>query len=75
MIEILCKYISSFFHFIFLSDRLFFLSSVPNWKDVSSNNTNLGKKQLSLTVKNSLDTINTKPMTYSCFNTTVNFSK
>jgi hypothetical protein len=74
MIEILCKYILFFFYLIFLSDR-FFLSSVPNWKDVSSNNTNLGKKQLSLTVKNSLDTINTKPMTYSCFNTTVKFSK
>ncbi|CAF0972981.1 unnamed protein product [Adineta steineri] len=46
-------------------------SFVPNWKDASSNNTNLGKNQLSLTIKNCLDTAYTKPMTYSCFNTTL----
>jgi hypothetical protein len=27
--------------------------------------------QLSFTVKNSIDSVNTKPMTYSCLNTTV----
>ncbi|CAF3335448.1 unnamed protein product [Rotaria sp. Silwood1] len=46
-------------------------SLVPNWKDVSSNSTNFGKNQLSLTVKNSIDTNNIKPMTYSCLNTTL----
>ncbi|CAF4595138.1 unnamed protein product, partial [Rotaria sp. Silwood2] len=46
-------------------------SLVPNWKDVSSSSTNFGKNQLSLTVKNSIDTNNIKPMTYSCLNTTL----
>ncbi|CAF1176605.1 unnamed protein product [Rotaria sordida] len=46
-------------------------SLVPNWKDVSSNSINFGKNQLSLTVKNSIDINNTKPMTYSCLNTTL----
>ncbi|CAF4249960.1 unnamed protein product, partial [Rotaria magnacalcarata] len=45
-------------------------SFVPNWKNVSSNSTNMAINQLSLTVKNSIDTNNTKPMTYSCLNTT-----
>jgi hypothetical protein len=46
-------------------------SFVPNWKDAaSSNNTNMGIKQLSLTIKNNIDSINTKPMTYCCLNTT-----
>ncbi|CAF4863359.1 unnamed protein product, partial [Rotaria sp. Silwood1] len=45
-------------------------SSVPSWKDASSNNTNMGKTHLSLTVKNNIDSTNTKPMTYSCLNTT-----
>ena len=46
-------------------------SSVPSWKDASSNNTNMGKTQLSLTIKNNIDANPSKPMTYSCFNTTV----
>ncbi|CAF1468966.1 unnamed protein product [Adineta ricciae] len=46
-------------------------SFVSNWRDVSSNNTNLGKTQLSLTVKNSIDPNYTKPMTYSCESTTL----
>ncbi len=54
---------------------LFLFSSVPNWKDVSSNNTNMGINQLSLTIKNNIDSINTKPMTYSCLSTTVSFVK
>ncbi|CAF1103468.1 unnamed protein product [Rotaria sp. Silwood1] len=45
-------------------------SFVPSWKDASSNNTNMGKTHLSLTVKNNIDSTNTKPMTYSCLNTT-----
>ncbi|CAF1564313.1 unnamed protein product, partial [Rotaria sordida] len=45
-------------------------SFVPSWKDASSNNTNMGKTHLSLTVRNNIDSINTKPMTYSCLNTT-----
>ncbi|UJR25754.1 hypothetical protein I4U23_007103 [Adineta vaga] len=46
-------------------------SFVPNWKDASSNNTNLGKSQLSLTVKNGLESVYTKPMTCSLSNTTL----
>ena len=68
MIEILCKY--HFFSEIFILSYLF---SVPNWKNASSNSTNLGKSQFSLTVKNGIDACHTKPMTYSCFNTTVSF--
>jgi hypothetical protein len=45
--------------------------SVPSWKDASSNNTHMRKNQLSLTVKNNIDSTNTKSMTYSCLNTTV----
>ncbi|CAF4230033.1 unnamed protein product, partial [Rotaria sp. Silwood2] len=45
-------------------------SFVTSWKDASSNNTTMGKTHLSLTVKNNIDSTNTKPMTYSCINTT-----
>ncbi|CAF2073247.1 unnamed protein product [Rotaria magnacalcarata] len=45
-------------------------SFVPSWKDASSNSTNMRKTHLSLTVKNNIDSTNTKPMTYSCLNTT-----
>jgi hypothetical protein len=48
-------------------------SSVPSWKDALSNSANMGKNQLSLTIKNNIDLTNTKPMTYSCLNTTVSF--
>lgn len=50
-------------------------SSVPSWKDASSNNTNVSKTQLSLTIRNNLDSNSSKPMTYSCFNTTVSLSQ
>ena len=46
-------------------------SFVPNWKDVSTNSINHGKNQFSLTVKNSIETNHSKPMTYSCLNNTV----
>ncbi|CAF4003627.1 unnamed protein product [Adineta steineri] len=46
-------------------------SFVPSWKDASSNIVNTGKNHLSLTIKNNIDTINTKPMTCSCWNTTL----
>jgi hypothetical protein len=46
-------------------------SFVSNWKDVSSNNINLGKNLFSLTIKNSIEINHTKPMTYSCLNNTV----
>ncbi|UJR23171.1 hypothetical protein I4U23_026191 [Adineta vaga] len=46
-------------------------SFVPSWKDASSNNTNMSKTQLSLTIRNNIDLTNTKPMTCSCFNTTL----
>jgi hypothetical protein len=46
-------------------------SFVSNWKDVSSNNINLGKNQFSLTIKNSIEANHTKPMTCSCLNNTV----
>ncbi|CAF1418354.1 unnamed protein product, partial [Adineta steineri] len=46
-------------------------SFVPSWKDASSNIANTGKNHLSLTIKNNIDTINTKPMTCSCWNTTL----
>jgi len=50
---------------------LYQFSSVPSWKDALSNSANMGKNQLSLTIKNNIDLTNTKPMTYSCLNTTV----
>ena len=46
-------------------------SLVSNWKDVSSTSISLRKNQYSLTIKNSLESNTTKPMTYSCSNDTV----
>lgn len=46
-------------------------SSVSNWRDASSTNLSIRKNQYSLTIKNSLESNTTKPMTMSCSNDTV----
>lgn len=72
MIKILCKNKQTNVSFLLYSIFSFCFFSVPNWKDVSATTTNLGQNQLLLTVKNSIEINNTKPMTYSCPNTAVN---